>query len=106
MKAETAFVRSDRIVELHAPGAVGAEMTFIVYPGNAEDDDPVGFGEPFEDLSLFVFGVIEEVGHQRLGHLADSLMKLMLVRVSFFQPVHERFDFGFHTGFRCAVGSG
>ena len=55
MKAQSAFVEDDDVVELHAPGTVGLDATVIVFPANPVDDRTVGFGEPFENIGVAVF---------------------------------------------------
>jgi len=47
VEAQAALVGSDRIVELHPPGAVGTDIALVVFPADAEYHHPVGFGHAF-----------------------------------------------------------
>ena len=76
VEAEAALVGADRVVELDAPGAVDPDVAGVVLPGDAEDDDPVGFGHALEDLGVAVFGLSVDEGDERLGDLLDGLVEL------------------------------
>jgi hypothetical protein len=54
MEAQPALVRADRVGELDAVAAVDLDVVVVVEPADAEADDPVGLGEPLEDLVLAV----------------------------------------------------
>src|SRR6185295_17162544 len=44
VKSHPALVRPDRIVELHTPRAVRANVALIVFPTDSKDHDPIWFG--------------------------------------------------------------
>ena len=57
MEAQTAFVRTDRAVELHTVTVVDLDFTLVVDPGNLEGDDAFRNGDAFQNLVLFVTGI-------------------------------------------------
>ena len=89
VEAQAALVGADDVAELHAPGPRGADAAPIVLPGHPERDDPVGFGEPFQDARLFVLGMRHDERDDALGHLPDGLMELGLARVAADETGHE-----------------
>ena len=95
MKAHSALVGANRVVELYSPGAVRAGVTGVVFPANAKNDDPVRFGHTFEDLRFFVNVMIKHVGHDGLDNFLYGLVELILVRISANEASHKVIDFGF-----------
>ena len=87
-----ALVRPDRIVELHAPGAVCPEVAVPVLPGHAEHDHPVGLGHPFQYLVLPVFRVLAAERNDRLRELLDRLVEFWLARIPPAKAMHEVVD--------------
>ena len=92
MKAQAAFVRADRVVELHAERAVHLYIAAIVDPRDAKHDDAIRLGEPFEDARLLILRMIAHERHQRVDDFANGLMKLGLVRILRDETRHERID--------------
>jgi len=92
MKTHPSLVRTDRVVELHTPGAVHPKIPLIILPSNAEDDDPIRLGHAFENLGLSVFGMLKRKRNDRVSHFLNSLVKLGLPRITLDQPVHEFID--------------
>jgi hypothetical protein len=60
VEAETALVRTEGRIELHAVTLVDLALAFVVLPDHAELDDALGDGNDFE--SFPVFGVLLEEG--------------------------------------------
>lgn len=60
MEAETAFVGAESGVELDTIAAVELDLTFVVFPYDAELDDAFGHSGDFE--GGFVFRVLLEEG--------------------------------------------
>ena len=53
METQTAFIRTDGTVELHAITDVDMHFSFVVCPRNAECDDPFRFYHPFNEFCFF-----------------------------------------------------
>ena len=58
METDTAFVRTDCIVELYTITEIGLNFPFIVYPSDTESEDTIRFYQSFYDLGLFKFGML------------------------------------------------
>ncbi len=78
METESALVRTDRAVHLHAVAPVDLHLALVVDPRNAENHHPFGFGDAFQNLHLLKHGVFEDIGGQRLHDFAHGLMKFFL----------------------------
>ena len=92
MKSQAALVRADRVAELHAIPAIDLDAARIVEPRHAEDDDPIGLGEPIENARLLVLGTFEHERHQGFGDFPYRLVKLRLVRTALGELRHEVVD--------------
>jgi len=53
MKANAALVRANRIIVLHAPAALYADVALVVFPADPEADDAVRFCDAPQNL-IFV----------------------------------------------------
>ena len=93
--ANPAFVRPDRIVELHAVAAVNANIPVVIHPVYPEDDDPVRLGHPLENFGILVLAVVLHKGHDRFGDLIDRLVKFRFTRIPFLDILHELLHFSF-----------
>ena len=58
VEADTAFVRANGVVELHAIADVVLYFAFVVDPGYAEGNDTVGFNHAFDDFVALELGVL------------------------------------------------
>ncbi len=65
----------------NAEAAVDLNFAAIVKPGNAEHEDALGFGDPFQDLRRTVFGMPLQHQAQRIQYFLDCLVELGLRRV-------------------------
>ena len=92
VEAQAAFVRADGAVGLDAVAAVDVEDAVVIFPGDAENDDAFGFGDALQNFHFLQYGACHDVGCQRFGHLADSLMEFRLVGVAEGELRHEIFD--------------
>lgn len=52
METQTAFVRTDRAVELNAVAQVGLNFAFVVHPRYAEGEDTIRLYEALNDLGF------------------------------------------------------
>ena len=92
MEADAALVGADGAVHLYAIAAVDFDFAFVVEPRHAENDDAFGFGDALQNFHFLQYGARHDVGCQRFGHLADSLMEFRLVGVAEGELRHEIFD--------------
>ncbi len=92
VEPESALVRPDRVVVLHSPAALHADVAVVVLPADPEADDTIGLGDAPEDLVLVVLGLVCDELEDVLGNLADGLDELGLAGVSTIHPVHEPFE--------------
>ena len=84
METQTALVRADGGVVLHAVAAVHADSAGIVHPGNAELDHALRLHEALDQTGLLPLGVLVDHELKRLKHLTDSLEKFGLMRIALF----------------------
>ena len=92
VEADAALVGADGAVHLHAVAAVDLDLAPVVEPRHAEDDDPFGFGDAFQNLHPLEYGAGHDVRGQRFGHLADGLVELRFAGIARDQPGHEILD--------------
>lgn len=82
LEAQTALVRSDCVVELHAETAIDVIYAVVVHPRHAEHNLSVGFYDAFEDnVFSHRFFVLLDCGSERRKNLFHRLHKLGLSRV-------------------------
>ena len=89
MEAEAAFVRADRIVVLHTPAALHADIPVVVLPADAEAHHAVWLGDTPQDLFVVVDLPVGDVVEDIACHLVDGLLELWLSRVAPLQALHE-----------------
>lgn len=86
METNTAFVRADRIIVLHPPAALHADIAFIIFPTDAKTDDAIRFGDPPQNLILvIILFVAYEIEHAFCDFLY-CLNKFQLTRNAFSTP--------------------
>jgi len=93
MKPHSAFVRPDRVVELHSPRPIRSNVACVVFPSDAKDDDSVRLRHPFEYLSILLLAMLQHERHDGFDELSHRLMKLQFAWVPSLKPVHEAFSF-------------
>ena len=82
LESQTAFVRSDCVVELDAEAAVYVIIAVVVHPGNAEHDLSVRFDKALQnDVFAHQLLVLFDCGSQRGEDFFDGLHKLRLIGV-------------------------
>ena len=92
VEAESALVRTDGGVELHAVADVDLHFAFVIDPGHAESDDAFGFNQAFEQRSALPFGVLIVDVSDAEEHFVNGLEVLFLTGVASFELLHEKFD--------------
>ena len=78
MEAETALVRAQRAVHLHAKTTVDVDLSLVVLPRHAEHHDPLGLDQPFENARP---GELRTPAHHKVEaakHLLYGLVELGL----------------------------
>ena len=73
VETQAAFVGSNGAVELNAIAAVYLRNAGVVNPGNAEDDNALGFNEALQDMILLVFGMCFHNGLKGFKNFGCSL---------------------------------
>ena len=81
MKPESALVRADRAVVLHAVAAVDMRQTGIVLPDDAEADHALRLHHALEQGGPLVFGVALDHRLQRGENLLHRLQELRFARI-------------------------
>ena len=99
MKAQAALIRPDGAVHLDAVTAVDPHGAEIVEPRHAEQDDPFGFHDAFEQVCRLVFRMLAQNETQRIQHFLYRLMKLRFGRVLRLHLIHDFVDIVTRRGF-------
>ena len=73
MEAETALVRTDGGIELHAVTEVSLHLTLVIDPCYAECEDAIRLHHSLHNLSLLELGVLVVHLFNRLQNLLNSL---------------------------------
>ncbi len=81
VETESAFVRADRAIELHAIAEVGLHLTLVVNPCHTEREDTIGLDHSLHDLRFLEFGVLVVHLFNRLQYLLNRLQVLCFPRV-------------------------
>ena len=89
MQAQTALVRADGAVGLHAIAAVDVNLTLVVHPRHAELDHALRLDEQLQHAHLHVLGMGLDHGLDGFQHAADGDQKLLVVGIAFFHGVHQ-----------------
>ena len=77
------------MAELNAPGSIGADVAVVGLPGNAKNHNPIGFRDPFQNLSFVIIRVVQVPWHHRRRNLLDRLMVFGLVGIASLESLHE-----------------
>ena len=92
VEPQPAFVRADRVVVLHTVATVDANVSIVILPAHAKNDDAIRFGNSPKYLHLvinfLVFNVIENIGR----NLVHGLGKFSFVGIATYQTRHELFQ--------------
>ena len=89
VKSQAAFIGPNRVIELHTPSSVDANIAFIISPSNTKRQHAVRFSHSFKDLILKVNRMFIYERHHSRNEFLDRLMKLWLAWIAFNQPCHE-----------------
>ena len=89
MKTQTAFVRTDGAIELHAVTEVGLHFALIINPCHAEGEDTIRLDHALHDLRSLKLGVLVIHLFNRLEHLLYGLQVLCLTRMFRSQTLHN-----------------
>ena len=81
VEADTALVRADSAVELHAIAAVDVNFAVVIRPRHAEDDGALGLGNALQNAIILVFLIRRKHRGDGRNHLLNSLQELRLIGV-------------------------
>src|SRR5699024_6088709 len=82
VETQTALVRAQHRVELHAEAAVDLHLAVVVDPGHAEDDLALWLAHALDEPILRVVLVLLQNTLQRLQNFCDGLMELRFACIS------------------------
>ena len=83
MKTQSAFVRTEGAVHLHAKPAVHLDLSFVIDPRDAKLNHSLRFNETLQNSGVPQLLATVDDWSDRLQHLRDRLKKLRLVWVTF-----------------------
>ena len=89
METQTALIRTDGAVELHAVTDVHLHLTLVVHPGHTECRDALGLNDALDDLCLLKFGMLVVHVLDGLQHFSHCLQKLHFTGVFLLQALHD-----------------
>ena len=92
VKADAALVGPDRIVVLDPITAIDPDISFIILPAHAKDDDAVRLRHAFHDLHVVVMRLVGDIRKDAMRHLMDGLMKLGFPGISLFHSGDKAFQ--------------
>src|SRR5690606_38962172 len=90
VKAQAAFVRSDRVVVLDAIASLDTHVAGVVLPADAERNDPIRLREPTQDLRRPVNLLVGDELENVFGDILHGLDEFRLVRIVLPHGFHER----------------
>ncbi len=89
MEADTTFVRTDGVVELHTIAEVGVHLAVVVNPVHTESENTVRLNHAFDNLVFLELRMlVVDIGN-RQEHLAYGLEVFLLTRMLGFQGAHD-----------------
>ena len=81
METQTAFIRTDRTIELYAVAKVRLYFALVIDPRHAEGEDTIGFDHALHDLRLLELGVLIVHLFNRFQYFLYGLQILCLARM-------------------------
>ena len=91
VETQTAFVRSNRVVELYTVTGVDLDFALVVNPFYTESEDTVRFNHTFDNLVLFILGMCFHIILDGIQHFLYSLEEQRFVRMFFLQISQDFF---------------
>ena len=92
METDTAFVRANGVVELHAIAQICLDFTLVVHPRYAERKDAVGFYQTFDNLGLLEFRMLVIDIFDGKKHFLDGLKIFRFAGMFCLQRGHDTFN--------------
>ena len=89
VKTQPPLIGSEGAVHFHPESPVYLDLALVVHPGHPEDDDPLGFGDPFKHRRLPVFRVMIKGGLHAGQHFLDRLVKFLFPGIPVPDIFHE-----------------
>ena len=78
MKAHTALVGTDGVIELYTITQIDLHFAAVVDPGHAEREDAIGLYKPFNELGTFKFRMLVVDIFNAQKHFAYGLQVFVL----------------------------
>ena len=98
METQTAFVRSDRGIHLHAIPAIDVSDIVIVLPSHAESYDTLRFDNAFKKFAFFVLRIFLENRNNRRQNFLNRVLKLRLIGIPLFNQIKNIVYILLHIG--------
>ena len=92
MEADTALIWADSAARLDTEAAVDLDLSSVVHPGDAEDDDALRFNYPFQDFLVHEVGVVHHEGGYAFHNFPHGLVELFLTGIPGYNGAHEALD--------------
>ena len=106
VQAQAALIGADSAVELHTVAAIYMHAALIVHPGHTELNRAFRLGNALQNCVFLNSRILLHHRNQRLQHLAHSLQKFRLARISrgntVINPLHI-FVLEFHRWFPLSI---
>ena len=93
MESQSAFIRADGAVELHAVADVHLYFSLVVHPWYAESGDTLWLYEALYEFRLLKLGVLVIDINDRCKHLSYSLQILCFTWMLALQTLHYFLNF-------------
>ena len=90
MQTQTALIRADGGIELHAETAVDLHPSAVVHPAHAELDKTLRFDDTLDHTGGLQVGTLFDDRLDGLEHFTNRLQKLSLTRVPLFNGLVDR----------------
>jgi len=97
VKPESSFVRPYGAVHFNSETTVDLNFTFVVEPGNSEDNRTFRFCNSFQNFACLYLGFSSINGIRDSATSWNSLVELVLTRISGFDHSHELLYFRIHS---------
>ena len=95
MEADTAFVRANSAIHLHAITTIYLHFSTIIHPRHAEHDYALRLYHSFQHFRIQQIRISHHIRSHTFHYFADSLMKLQFARVFANQLCHKGIDIFF-----------
>ena len=94
VETDPALIGADRVVILHPPATLHADLALIVFPAHPERDHTVGFADPAQDLIFVILRLVGNEIENVFGNFLHRLNEFGLAGIVLAHIANERFEVG------------